>query len=67
MPERSESDGPLESEVDAVIAEFGGDMRQAIRALLADLAALAADYEADVSKGYVQGEIRRVISGLADR
>jgi hypothetical protein len=45
---------PTEADVDAVLEEFGGDPRAAIRALLHDLAALAADYEASVSKGYVR-------------
>ena len=45
-----------EAEVDAVLAEFGGDARAAIRALLHDLAVLASDYEASVSRGYVRGE-----------
>ncbi|PSC04291.1 hypothetical protein SLNSH_14990 [Alsobacter soli] len=48
-----------EEEVDAVLAEFGGDARAAIRALLADLATLAEDREASVSNGYVRG--RRVL------
>jgi|1186.fasta_scaffold66639_1 hypothetical protein len=45
---------PTEADVDAVLEEFGGNPRAAIRALLHDLAALAADYEASVSKGYVR-------------
>lgn len=51
---------PTESDIDAVLAEFGGDAREALRALLADIATLAADYEADVSRGYVRGEIPRM-------
>jgi hypothetical protein len=51
---------PAESDIDAVLAEFGGDAREALRALLADIATLAADYEADVSRGYVRGEIPRL-------
>ena len=46
---------PTEDDVDEVLEEFGGDARQTIRALLHDLAVLAADYDASVSKGYVRG------------
>lgn len=46
---------PTEADVDEVIAEFGGDARKAVRALLHDLAVLAADYDASVSRGYVRG------------
>lgn len=41
--------------IDAVIAEFGGDQRAAIGALLHDLNALAADARSVVSRGYVRG------------
>jgi hypothetical protein len=51
---------PSESDIDAVLAEFGGDPREAVRALLADIATLAADYQADVSRGFVRGEIPRL-------
>lgn len=46
-----------DEEVDAIIAECGGDPREAIRALLHDLAALAIDSEAAVSHGYVRGKL----------
>ena len=46
---------PTDEDVDEVIEEFGGDARQAVRALLHDLAVLAADYDASVSRGYVRG------------
>ena len=46
---------PTDAEIDAVIEEFGGDPREAIRALLSDVATLAADYESAVSRGYVRG------------
>jgi hypothetical protein len=49
---------PTEADVDAVIEEFAGDPRAAIRALLQDLAVLAADYERDVSKGYARSRKR---------
>lgn len=45
---------PSDEDVTAVLEEFGGDARAAIRALLADLDSLARDYRADVSKGYVR-------------
>ncbi|WP_375458559.1 hypothetical protein [uncultured Enterovirga sp.] len=46
---------PTDKDVDEVIGEFRGDARQAVRALLHDLAVLAADYDAPVSRGYVRG------------
>lgn len=46
---------PTEAEIDAVVAEFGGDLRAAIRALLHDLAVLALDRALTVSRGYVRG------------
>ena len=48
---------PTEAEVDGVLAEFGGDPRKAIAALLHDLAVMAADYEASVSRGYVRTDV----------
>lgn len=44
-------------EVDAVIAEFDGDPRAAIAALLHDLSVLASDAEASTSRGYVRGRV----------
>jgi ATP-dependent exoDNAse (exonuclease V) alpha subunit len=46
-----------DEEIDALVAEFGGDPREAIRALLHDLAALASDSEASVSRGFVRGRL----------
>ncbi|WP_439496832.1 hypothetical protein [Bosea sp. (in: a-proteobacteria)] len=46
-----------EAEIDAVIYEFKGDPRAAIRALLHDLKMLAEDHAATVSKGYVKGQL----------
>lgn len=46
-----------EAEVEVVLAEFAGDARAAMRALLHDIAVLAEDFEASVSRGYVRGEI----------
>lgn len=53
MPDNAE---PTEAEVEAVVEEFGGDLKAAIRALLFDLAVLAADFGAVVSWGYVRGK-----------
>ncbi|RYG92454.1 MAG: hypothetical protein EON58_18690 [Alphaproteobacteria bacterium] len=44
-----------DDDVDAVLAEFAGDPREAIRALLHDLGALARDADRLVSHGYVRG------------
>ena len=52
---------PAEADIDAVLYEFKGDAREAIRALLHDLAILAADYESSVSHGYVRGDIPRLV------
>ena len=46
-----------EAGVEAAIEEFGGDARAALRAVLHDLAVLAADYESCVSKGFVRGRL----------
>jgi hypothetical protein len=46
-----------DDEIDALLAEFGGDPREAIRALLHDLTELAIDSEAAVSRGYVRGQL----------
>ena len=51
----ADSAEPTDAEVDAVIEEFGGDPREEIRALLSDVATLAADYKGAVSRGYVRG------------
>jgi hypothetical protein len=48
---------PSNEEIDAIIAEFGGDPKAAIRALLHDLTELALDSEAAVSRGYVRGNL----------
>lgn len=46
-----------EEEIDAVLEEFGGDSRAAIRALLADIATLAHDHVTTVSLGFVRGNV----------
>lgn len=45
---------PTEVEIDAVLYEFKGNLREAVRALLHDLNVLAADYEENVSHGFVR-------------
>lgn len=55
MPAQPQAEFPAEADVEAVLYEFKGDHREAIRALLHDLAVLAADYEASTSRGYVRG------------
>jgi hypothetical protein len=58
---------PSDEEVDALIAEFGGDSRQAFRALLHDLTELARDSEAAVSRGYVRGRMLSFVArGFVD-
>ena len=52
---------PTEADVDAVLYEFKGDARAAIRGLLHDLAALAADANSTTSHGYVRGRRLRVV------
>ena len=46
-----------ETEIDAVLAEFGGDPRAAISALLHDLTLIIEDAQATVSRGYVRGRL----------
>lgn len=59
MPEEPDADEPVvtDADIDAVLAEFGGDAREAIRALLHDVAALARGFEGQVSRGYVRGRV----------
>ena len=52
---------PAESDIDAILYEFKGDAREAIRALLHDLAVLAGDYEASVSHGFVRGAVPKLV------
>jgi len=55
-----------DTEIDEIIAEAGGDPRQAIRSLLHDLTKLALDAETRVSFGFVRGRLLpfRVRGGL---
>jgi hypothetical protein len=48
---------PTDEEVDATIAEFGGDPREAVRALLHDIAILAHDRRRIASWGFLRGHI----------
>ncbi len=41
-----------DDDIDAAIAEAGGDPREAVRALLHDIAILALDHARSVSSGY---------------
>ncbi len=41
-----------DDDIDAAIAEAGGDPREAVRALLHDIAVLAMDHARSVSSGY---------------
>lgn len=56
IPEQdiAEPEAPLitEADVDGAIAEAGGDPREAVRALLHDIAILALDHARSVSTGY---------------
>jgi hypothetical protein len=51
-----------EADIDDLLLEFGGDAREAIRALLHDIAALADDRDSSVSYGYVRGRLFRASS-----
>ena len=63
MPDAGSDDQrfPTEGDVDAVLYEFKGDAREAIRALLHDLAVLAEDFEGSVSHGFVRGALPKLI------
>lgn len=50
-----------EAEVDALLAEFDGNARAALKVLLHDLEVLARDYSADISRGYVRREKPRLV------
>lgn len=57
MEEHEAISEPTEEEIDEIIAESGGDPRQAIRNLLHDLTQMALDADACVSRGYVRGVV----------
>lgn len=44
-----------------MLDEFRGDAREAIRALLHDIAVLAVDFEASVSHGFVRGAVPKLL------
>ncbi|NNM72081.1 hypothetical protein [Enterovirga aerilata] len=60
-PEQTDEAFPTDDDVDAVIAEFGGDAREAVRALLHDISIFAGDFEASVSHGFVRGGIPKLV------
>ncbi len=45
----------IEAEIDEVLAEFGGDWRAAIGALLHDLSAVLLDADRSSSRGFLRG------------
>jgi hypothetical protein len=51
---------PSEDEVEAVLAEFDGDPKRAIRGLLQDIAILAEDRRRNLSYGYMYGHLELV-------
>jgi hypothetical protein len=56
-PKMSPDTDATEMEIDAVLAEFGGDPRAAVGALLHDLTLIIEDAQASVSRGYVRGRL----------
>ena len=64
----SSSSSPIidESDIDALLLEFKGDVREAIRALLHDIAILADDRDNSVSYGYVRGRLFRKMTSQTD-
>lgn len=66
MSEKTDRDDPFPSDadVDQVLGEFDGDHRAVIKALLHDVACLAADYGLSVSRGFIRRALEpRVVSG----
>jgi hypothetical protein len=51
---------PTDDDVEAVLAEFDGDPKRAIRALLEDIGALAEDRRKNVSYGFIYGHLEVV-------
>jgi len=58
MDSKSQVLAAREGEVDAVLAEFEGDARSAIAALLSDIDTLARDRVAVASFGYTRGNLK---------
>ena len=52
---------PSDGDVEAILYEFKGDAREAIRALLHDISVLAGDFEASVSHGFVRGAVPKLV------
>ncbi len=57
MDSKAQAEAARQAEVDAVLAEFDGDARRAIAALLWDIEALARDRENAASFGFSRGKI----------
>ena len=57
MDSKAQAEAARQAEVEAVLAEFDGDARKAIAALLWDLEALARDRENATSYGFTRGKI----------
>lgn len=60
----------LQAEIDSLLAEYQGDARAVIAALLHDIAVLADDAESRTSRGFVRGRFvrptpRRKLSGTS--
>ena len=67
MVERHQPNPEVEAEIDALLAEFDGDPRAAIAALLHDIGVLARGYDVGVSRGYVRRETRLKVLGRQGR
>lgn len=57
MDSKWQANAARETEIDEVLAEFGGNARAAIGALLLDLETLARDRVASASFGYTRGRV----------
>ena len=55
QPTLSDLEEVSEAEIDEVLAEFGGDQRAAIRALLQDMTTLQLDANRSASRGFLRG------------
>ena len=60
MAEAEKKDDVDDAAVDSVLAEFNGDARAAIKALLHDVDVLARDFNSSVSHGFVRSKEREV-------
>lgn len=67
MGEHGQPDTEVEAEIDSLLAEFNGDSRAAIAALLHDIGVLARGYDVGVSRGYVRRGTRLKVLGRQDR